>query len=827
MSDIIINFKMAKLNLFKSCIMVFLVIAMLPLISSVASANNCTSLIYNGPSEYKHDIVIVGSNYTEAQLYDFFLDVNASAYYMLNMTPYKNYSKMFNVWYVNQSANLGCVYDGSSMWACSTSAALALASQCPMDGNKRIVLVNDHRYGGSATTEQADCDTGGYMKTCVAHEYGHAFGELMDEYNSGFTSGLWLSGANCALPEEANFTVNTTACDKWSNVPGSGCYSICYGTNLYRSTPWSIMSSTAFAYAYFNEVSALQVTKVTKRWVNLTIGSSSSNLNLNISQNASFSVTKANSSDPVTLKWYVQNTEQSSAINHTSFDYNFTSAGNYSIKCIASMGNLNETINWTARVSNPPEPASIIAFSPAENVTMNESSSQQFTVTANGSAPFMYSWKLDGTEKAATQNWTYNADYNSAGDRNITVVVSNSISEASHSWNVSVANVNRAPSISSSPVTAATENSFYQYNITASDPDGDSLNYTLETYPAGMTIASNTVSWTPNASHIGNNHVKIIVSDGSLNATQEYDINVTYENHAPVLGAVSDKITDENQQLRFNITAADSDFQYGDSITYSANSTLSVIKINNTLAEVIWTPTYNDAGVHYFILAAEDSKGAKDTKTVKITVNDVSVNHAPALMQASIPDITAYEGDLIVLNPSAVDSDNDTLTYTYAGWMHAGAKQTGYSDAGGYTVNVTVSDGQLSDSKIVGINVLNSYQIKMAISDKITKARLTGTVLLDSTGKQTTSASTATFDFIHAGEHSIRYSASGYKDNSYAVNFDNGLANCAQGSDCALISTSCKWNSQYSDFTCTLSNQFIFVFNPSENAIKRIDYLVK
>jgi len=248
---------------------------------------------------------------------------------------------------------------------------------------------------------------------------------------------------------------------------------------------------------------------------------------------------------------------------------------------------------------------------------------------------------------------------------------------------------------------------------------------------------------------------------------------------------------------------------------------MSVNKISNNLAEITWTPS--QFGEYYVRFTVTDGN-LSDDKVAKITV-DESANHAPVLND--IDDINAYEGDTITLNPTATDEDNDTLTFSYSGWMDSNSKSTGYNDAGNHQVNVTVSDSLLSDSKTVGINILNSYQIRTAISDKITKSRLTGAVTADGAGKETTASSTATFDNVHAGEHSIKYSASGYKENSYTAYFDNGLASCSQGADCSLTGTNCKWNLQYSDWTCILSNQFMFVFNPLENAIKRIDYLIK
>ena len=42
-----------------------------------------------------------------------------------------------------------------------------------------------------------------------------------------------------------------------------------------------------------------------------------------------------------------------------------------------------------------------------------------------------------------------------------------------------MANTNDAPTITSTPVTAATEDAAYSYDVNATDPDGDTLTYSL------------------------------------------------------------------------------------------------------------------------------------------------------------------------------------------------------------------------------------------------------------------------------------------------------------------------------------------------------------
>jgi len=58
---------------------------------------------------------------------------------------------------------------------------------------------------------------------------------------------------------------------------------------------------------------------------------------------------------------------------------------------------------------------------------------------------------------------------------------------------------NTPPVIESDPVTTAKEGVAYTYEVEATDPNGDTLTYSLTTSPPGMAINSTTgvISWTP------------------------------------------------------------------------------------------------------------------------------------------------------------------------------------------------------------------------------------------------------------------------------------------------------------------------------------------
>jgi hypothetical protein len=117
------------------------------------------------------------------------------------------------------------------------------------------------------------------------------------------------------------------------------------------------------------------------------------------------------------------------------------------------------------------------------------------------------------------------------GNQSVTVrVVDPGGLAATQSFSVNVAAAgNGAPQISSSPVTTATVGAAYAYAVMATDPNGDTLSYSLTQAPGGMSInaGSGQIAWTPGSSQAGTQAVSVRVADpGGLGATQSFSITV-------------------------------------------------------------------------------------------------------------------------------------------------------------------------------------------------------------------------------------------------------------------------------------------------------------
>src|SRR5207244_379954 len=92
---------------------------------------------------------------------------------------------------------------------------------------------------------------------------------------------------------------------------------------------------------------------------------------------------------------------------------------------------------------------------------------------------------------------------------------------------------NRPPLFVSTPVVDANVDTPYTYPALATDPDGDTVIYSVVSGPPGLSIpdpSTGVVTWTPTASQLGVQHVVLQADDGhGGTAQQAFDILVQQE----------------------------------------------------------------------------------------------------------------------------------------------------------------------------------------------------------------------------------------------------------------------------------------------------------
>ncbi|WP_342304251.1 Ig-like domain-containing protein [Methanolobus sp. ZRKC5] len=335
-------------------------------------------------------------------------------------------------------------------------------------------------------------------------------------------------------------------------------------------------------------------------------------------------------------------------------------SGIYNVELIATANGLNDTEAITITVNNvnrEPVLADIGSYNVQENKTL------EFSLSATDADNDSLSYDMSYLPLAATLNSTTGAfswtpDYESSETYTVQFTVSDGNDTASQYVQIIVENTNRAPEFPEFGTLNATEGSELTLDISAFDPDHNSLTYSANVLFG--TISGNEFIWTPDYSDSGTHDIEFTVVDKYLDYdTSIVTIEVGEFNRAPSMNPVSPfYICEVGEVISFNLVATDPD---GHSITYSvsglpesANSSLDMIT-----GAFEWTPTYADEDkVYYAEFTAFDGDKYVSVETVflvgiKLSWDDIGPKQ-----------VNEGENLSIVLNGSSNDTE---ITYFASG----------------------------------------------------------------------------------------------------------------------------------------------------------------
>jgi bacillopeptidase F len=224
-------------------------------------------------------------------------------------------------------------------------------------------------------------------------------------------------------------------------------------------------------------------------------------------------------------------------------------------------------------------------------------------------------------------------------------------------YNMLLAGAGSPPTITSTPVTTATQGVAYTYTVTATDASGSALTYALDVAPSGMTIGATTgvITWTPTNAQVGPNAVTVRVTNArGLAARQSFTVTVANVNDAPI--AVNDAYTmnqaatltvaapgvlaNDSDPDRDPITAvmvsapvhgtlslaANGSFTYTPVATYSGSDTFTYQAFDGTLASNIATVTITIAPVNGPPVAGTDAYSILQDTTLSVAAPGVLAN---------------------------------------------------------------------------------------------------------------------------------------------------------------------------------------------------------
>ncbi|MCF6440485.1 Ig-like domain-containing protein [Pseudoalteromonas luteoviolacea] len=225
--------------------------------------------------------------------------------------------------------------------------------------------------------------------------------------------------------------------------------------------------------------------------------------------------------------------------------------------------------------------------------------------------------------------------------------------------NITVNNINDAPTISGSPSKQVNEDSAYSFVPTAEDKDGDNLTFAIENLPSWMSFDSTTgaISGTPVNANVGvYTGIVISVSDGTETAAlTAFNITVVNTNDTPTISGVPSTSINEDSAYSFTPSATDID---GDTLTFSIQNAPAWIEFNTATGEMTGIPLDANVGTDTnIIVSVSDGQISASIAAFDIVVNNT--NDAPT---AIAPSYSISEGaTLSVSNVEGLLSGNFAL----------------------------------------------------------------------------------------------------------------------------------------------------------------------
>lgn len=221
---------------------------------------------------------------------------------------------------------------------------------------------------------------------------------------------------------------------------------------------------------------------------------------------------------------------------------------------------------------------------------------------------------------------------------------------------------NPEPVLEGVPDTDVIAGSAYNFTPSATDPNGDTLKFSITKKPswAKFSTTSGTLTGTPKSAKAGTyGGIVITVSDGK-NKVSLPVFSIRVDNPAPIIGGTPDKSVMAGKIYHFVPSASDPN---GDTLKFSIQGKPSWAKFDTKTGALTGTPTSKHVGISSQVtITVSDGKNQASLPTFELLV--VTSNRAPTIL--GIPPAKAVVGKTYHFAPIADDADNDTLAFSIA-----------------------------------------------------------------------------------------------------------------------------------------------------------------
>jgi hypothetical protein len=242
-------------------------------------------------------------------------------------------------------------------------------------------------------------------------------------------------------------------------------------------------------------------------------------------------------------------------------------------------------------------------------------------------------------------------------------------------FSIDVSADNSAPQISGVAPGSINVGGNYSFVPTASDPDGDTLAFSVSALPlwANFDTTTGQLSGTPTAADVGtHDNISISVSDGEFTTSlAPFSIDVSADNSAPQISGMAPGSINVGGNYSFVPTASDPD---GDTLAFSVSALPSWASFDTSTGRVSGTPESGDIGTYSnIVITVSDGQAGTSLAPFSITVQAVSpgsvtLSWTPPTENedgTALTDLDGYRiywGTTAGIYPNSVTIDNESVS---------------------------------------------------------------------------------------------------------------------------------------------------------------------
>ncbi|QIR15124.1 putative Ig domain-containing protein [Shewanella aestuarii] len=233
---------------------------------------------------------------------------------------------------------------------------------------------------------------------------------------------------------------------------------------------------------------------------------------------------------------------------------------------------------------------------------------------------------------------------------------------AEQSFTITVSNSNDAPVISSTAITAATQDVLYSYTLVATDVDADDiLTLSAVTKPSWLSfdVGSGVLSGTPTSADVGSHPVTLKVTDkAGLSAEQSFTITVSNVNDAPDITGTPATTVNQDETYSFTPTVLDADEE--DVLTFIVANKPTWALFNTTNGTLSGTPSNDDVGISKGVMISV-SDGTIQVDLPAFDIEVINVNDAPVFESLPVLEANVFVPYQYNVVASDVDIDSELM----------------------------------------------------------------------------------------------------------------------------------------------------------------------